>query len=68
MGKVQFEAVITGITNLNTRKAIQKTDIPVKNFEKTLTFLKPIPVRFFNESIGTSQFPSISKQTNTTLY
>ena len=62
------EAVIIGIKNLNTRKAIQKTDITVKNLKKALAFLEPMSVTFFNESTGASQFPSVLKQTNTPLH
>ena len=58
--KVPFEDVVKKIRKLNTRKASQGTNTPVKILKLNNDIFGAYICDFFNECINTGQFPYIS--------
>ena len=56
---MSFEDVAKEIRKLNTRKAAQSTDVPVKILKLNNDVFGAYICDFFNECIDTGQFPSI---------
>ena len=52
---------------LNPRKSTQSTDIPIKLLKENADIFASYLCDFFNQSIDSSEFPSILKNANITL-
>ena len=64
--EVSVDDICKELKRLNSRKAAQNTDIPIKILKANANIFSSYICDFFNETIRSGKFPSISKKANIT--